>query len=354
MIEVIPDIAPERLGIYGAIIDVRSPAEYAEDRIPGAINLPVLSNEERAEVGTIYVQESRFKARRIGAAYVARNVSRHLETALADMDAKFRPLIYCWRGGMRSNAMATILSQIGWRVGVLEGGYRTWRRAVVASLFDDEALPNLILIDGETGCAKTEILKRMAQFGAQTIDLESLAVHRGSVFGADAARAQPAQKLFESHLFDAMRRFDPAKPIVVEAESSRIGRINIPKRFWMAMRAAPRILVRAKVAARAGYLPRAYADLIQSADGVSGAIDRLRPFHAKEAIEDWLKLAEERRYSDLAERLIREHYDPLYARSRKRDSRRPVAVLTLADLQNNDIEEAAREAAATIAAMSTR
>lgn len=196
MIEEVDDISLNSLTRHSAIIDVRSPAEFAEDHIPGALNLPVLSNEQRAEVGAIYVQDSRFRARRIGAAYVARNVAAHLDAALADRDAKFRPLIYCWRGGMRSNAMATILSQIGWRVGVLTGGYKTWRRAVVSALSDDPSPINLVLVDGQTGSAKTEILRRLSTIGVQTIDLEGLAAHKGSVFGEQSARDQPAQKLF--------------------------------------------------------------------------------------------------------------------------------------------------------------
>lgn len=354
MIETVPDIALSTLAPYDAIVDVRSPAEFAQDHIPGAINLPVLSNEERAEVGTIYVQESRFRARRIGAAYVARNVARHLETALADRDAKFRPLLYCWRGGMRSNAMATILSQIGWRVGVLGGGYRTWRRAVVEALFDDPHLIPLALIDGETGAAKTEILSRMTAHGVQTIDLEGLAAHKGSVFGADMARAQPSQKLFESQLFDQIRRHDAAAPIVVEAESSKIGRLNIPKRFWISMCAAPRLTIRAGVAARAAYIVSTYADFIEAPGEIDRAIERLRPFHSKEKIEAWLTLSREKRHASLAEELMREHYDPLYARAGKRGGQNPVGAVTLETLGSDDLSRAAREAAALISLWSKR
>ena len=354
MIDTVPDIAVAALAPYDAIIDVRSPAEYAEDHIPGAINLPVLNNEERAEVGAIYVQDSRFRARRIGAAHVARNVARHLETALSDRDAKFRPLLYCWRGGMRSNAMATILSQVGWRVSVLGGGYRTWRRAVVAALFDDPAPIDLVLIDGETGAAKTEILGRMTRLGAQTIDLEALAAHKGSVFGADMARPQPPQKLFESRLFDRLRRYDASAPIVVEAESSKIGRLNIPKRFWLSMRDAPRLTIRACVAARAAYLVRAYADFIEAPGEVDRAIERLRPFHSKETIDDLLALSAAKQHAALAEKLMREHYDPLYARSSKRGEKNPAGAVTLETLDSDDLDRAAREAAALINAWSTR
>ncbi|NWG93585.1 MAG: tRNA 2-selenouridine(34) synthase MnmH [Parvularculaceae bacterium] len=354
MIEEVADLSPQALARFDAIIDVRSPAEFAEDRIPGAINLPVLSNEERAEVGTIYLRKSRFLARRIGAAFVARNVAAHLETALADRGAKFRPLLYCWRGGMRSNAMATILAQIGWRVGVLKGGYRTWRRAVVAALADDPVPLSLILIDGETGTAKTEILRRLSALGVQTIDLEGLAAHKGSVFGAELSRAQPTQKLFESALFDRLRTLDPARPIAVEAESSRIGRLVLPKRILTAMRAAPRIIIEAPAAARADYLTRAYRDLIETPGAVERAIDRLRPFHSKETIGGWLTLATDGRHHDLAAALMRDHYDPLYARSRKRAESAPAATLKARDLSDEGLDAAARAAAETITRLSRR
>ena len=341
MIECVHGVETEALSLYDAVIDVRSPAEFAEDRIPGAINLPVLSNKEREEVGTIYVQDSRFRARRIGAAYVARNVAHHLETALAGMEPKFRPLIYCWRGGMRSNSMATILSQIGWRVGVLDGGYKTWRRAVVAALLEDARPINLVLVDGPTGTAKTDIIRRISHYGVQAIDLEGLAAHRGSVFGADASRAQPPQKLFESELFDRLRRLDHQAPIVVEAESAKIGRLNLPKNVWAAMQTAPRISIRSGVAARSDYLLRAYADVIADPHLLGGALERLRSFHAKAKIEEWMRLADEGRCKDLAADLITEHYDPLYARSGKREERRVLGEIEISRLDENGIEDAA-------------
>lgn len=348
MIESVADISPDTLSPYDTIIDVRSPAEFAEDHIPGAINLPVLGDAERAEVGAIYVQDSRFRARRLGAAYVARNVAGHLVGALADCGAKFRPLLYCWRGGMRSNAMATILSQIGWRVGVIEGGYRRWRRAVVADLCEGAAPLKLVLIDGLTGSAKTDILQRLPASGVQIIDLEALAAHRGSVFGANMQCAQPSQKYFESQLFDRLRRLDAARPIAVEAESSRIGKIVIPKRLWMAMRAAPRIEISASAAARADYLPRAYADIIGAPDALALAIERLRPFHAKETIGEWRNLADGKSFSALAKQLMREHYDPLYERSRKRDNRAPVGTVRADRLDADDLDRIANDVSAMI------
>ncbi len=348
MIEPVADLSLERLALHDRVIDVRSPAEYAEDHVPGAINLPVLSNEERAEVGTIYMQESRFRARRVGAAYVARNVARHLETALADAPAKFRPLLYCWRGGMRSNAMATILSAIGWRVGVVEGGYKTWRRMVVRALIDSDAPLSLVRLDGETGAGKTAVLTALARRGASVIDLEALANHRGSVFGGAPGGAQPPQRLFESALFDALRRAREG-PILVEAESAHIGRITLPRRFWKAMAASPRIALSAPIGARAAYVARAYADFIAAPGAVEAAIERLRPFHAKERIEEWREIAAARDWTRLARALMERHYDPLYARGRKRGPA-PIATVRLDHLDTEEIERAAVETARVIGA----
>lgn len=341
MIEKIAEIDPASLERYDDIIDVRSPGEFAEDRLPGAINLPVLDNAERAEVGTIYTRESRFRARRIGAAYVARNVARHLEAGLAEKPAQYRPLLYCWRGGMRSNAMATILSQIGWRVGVLDGGYKTWRRKVVAELHDSDAPLQVILLDGETGTAKSRIITRLANIGAPAIDLEALANHRGSAFGA-MRDPQPSQALFESSLWQAISRFDPARPIILEAESSRIGTCVIPRRLWRAMRAAPRILVTADPVARARYLTKAYADIVRDGAGLAAAIGLLKPFHAKERIADWEEMAATGEFETLALQLMEEHYDPLYARSRKRRADAPLAELRLKGFDDGSLDAAAR------------
>ena len=343
MIEPVADISADNLARFDAIIDVRSPSEFAEDRIPGAINLPVLDDAERALVGTIYVQESRFRARRIGAALVARNVARHLEENLADRPPAFRPLIYCWRGGMRSNAMATILSQIGWRVGVLAGGYKTWRRRVVEELRRSEAPLNLVLLDGRTGAAKSQTLARVAAKGGQAVDLEALAAHRGSVFGALRDARQPSQKFFESQLWRALSAFDPARPILVEAESARIGAITLPRRLWAAMKRAPSIVVEAPIGVRARNIVEAYRDLVADRGAIAAAIDRLAPFHPKERLEDWRALAEAGEDATLAADLMRVHYDPLYDRSRRRREAPTLATLRLAEISPDALDGAAAE-----------
>ncbi len=349
MTEEISDISPETLSRFDAILDVRSPSEFAEDHLPGALNLPVLNDLERAEVGTVYKTRSRFEARRMGAAYVARNVASHLETALADKPNGFRPLIYCWRGGMRSNAMATILAQVGWRCGVLKGGYKTWRRAVVAALRDDDASLPVVLIDGQTGTAKSDILRAAGAAGVQVLDLEAFANHRGSVFGGFTNDPQPEQKHFETLIFERLRGFDLSEPILVEAESNRIGRCEIPQRLWRTMLEAPRIVIEAAPQTRAPYLLSAYEDIIADGKAAGEAIERLRPFHAKEAVAEWRAMAEAGHWRSLAEALMREHYDPAYARSRKRGrAGQPLARFSLEALDGATFARVAEDIASAL------
>lgn len=334
------------LAKYDAIIDVRSPGEFAEDHLPGAENMPVLDNEQRAEVGTIYVQESRFLARKIGAAHVARNIARHLEGALSDRPSGFKPLIYCWRGGQRSNAMATILDQVGWPVTLLTGGYKTYRRAVQTRLYDETPDFKVILLDGYTGSAKTDILQRLTGHGVQTLDLEGLARHRGSLFGALANEPQPSQKMFESQLLAALDTLDPSRPVVVEAESSKIGQIMTPPLLWKAMQVAPRIEIRAPLAERARYLVSAYRDIIEDRVNLEAAFSRLPVYPGQKRLTDWRSLADEGAFEDLAEALMEHHYDPAYDRSARKDERPLRGVVELAAMTPEGLEAAAVQVAA--------
>ncbi len=339
-----PQSFPTLSDFYGhgfdTLIDVRSPAEFAEDHVPGAISLPALSNDERAEVGTIYVQDSPFRARKIGAALVARNVASHLEGPLADKDGGWRPLIYCWRGGQRSGSFASILSQIGWRAQTVEGGYRSYRRLVAGMLHDTPLPHRLVLLDGNTGTAKTDLLHRLASRGVQVVDLEGLAAHRGSLFGA-VARPQPAQKAFESLLAHAFTGLDPARPVVVEAESSKIGELLVPPSVWTAMRGAKRIRVAAPLDARARYLARAYADLTAEPEALAGTIRQLVPYQGREQVEAWLQMAAEGAFAPLAGELMRVHYDPRYSKWRGKHDHDELAVIEAPDLEDADLDRAA-------------
>jgi tRNA 2-selenouridine synthase len=239
-------------------------------------------------------------------------------------------LLYCWRGGQRSNAMATILSQIGWRVGLLQGGYKTWRRQVVAELHEGATDFKLLLIDGATGSAKSDIIRELIDRGAPAIDLEALAAHRGSVFGAIGA-GQPSQKLFESLLWDRLGRLDRSRAVIVEAESAQIGGCVLPRRFWRSMRAARHVVIKADIGARADHILSAYRDMTADPARVLAAIGRLKSFHAKAKIEHWRELAEGRHYRDLAIDLMRDHYDPLYARGARGRAGAPLVEIPLVD-----------------------
>jgi tRNA 2-selenouridine synthase len=301
---------------FDDIIDVRAPLEFAEDHLPGAISLPVLDDEERARVGTIYKQVSPFTARKLGAALVARNAARHIEEVLADRGGGWRPLVYCWRGGQRSGSFATILAQIGWRVETLAGGYKAWRGLVVRELYDTPVRVPVVVLDGNTGSAKTEILNLLPEHGLQVIDLEGLARHRGSLFGS--VGMQPTQKAFEGALALALSALDPTRPVVVEAESSKIGERRLPPELWKAMVNAPRVEIVAPRAVRAEYLARAYADLAADAARLAATVALLRPLHAGEVIEGWQKLAGAGEFAALAHDLMERHYDPRYGKHRAR------------------------------------
>ena len=343
MIRRTADLSPAARDGFDALIDVRSPAEFAEDHLPGAINLPVLDDAERAKVGTEYVQGSKFRARRDGAALVARNIAGHLEGALKDRDGGFRPLVYCWRGGQRSGAMVAVMDQVGWPVTVLDGGYQTWRRQAVAALYDQPLAHHLVLVDGPTGAGKTALLEALSRRGVQTLDLEALAGHRGSLFGAMPG-GQPSQKAFETRLHDALSRLDPARPVAIEAESSRVGERVLPPSLWAAMTAAPVIELDAPFEARVARIVDDYAGISADLPALDEALTRLPRHHAKAEIAEWRKMAAAGEIADLAARLMEAHYDPAWRRS---STARARPVLARVDLGSGPdaLDRAAEEAA---------
>ncbi len=332
---------------FDDIIDVRAPAEYAEDHIPGAINLPVLDDAQRAAVGTIYKQDSPFRARKVGAALVAMNAARHLQGPLADKPGGWRPLVYCWRGGQRSGSFASILSQIGWRVELVAGGYKAYRSLVVEALHNQPFSGRLVVLDGNTGSAKTEVLGRLADRGLQVLDLEGLAHHRGSLFGSMAG-GQPSQKAFESGLASALTRMDPAQVLVIEAESSKVGNCRLPPGLWKAMQTAPRLAISASVEARAAYLVRAYGDLVAEPDRLAAVIARLKPAHSADQITEWQGMAASSAFDLLAAALMAQHYDPRYEKHRAR-SAPPVSVHHAEKLDDSGLDALADVLAAQIA-----
>lgn len=347
MIDTVTDCSPAALDAFDAIIDVRSPSEFAEDHLPGAINLPVLSDQERAEVGTLYVQTSRFLARRKGAAFVSRNIGQHLDGPLSNAPKDFRPLIYCWRGGMRSGAMATVLSQVGWRVALLQGGYKSWRRSVVDAFQPEATIGTIILVDGQAGAGKTLFLKTLSDLGGQVLDLEAAAHHRGSIFGAEGfVENQPSQKLFETHLYEDLARFDRKQPIFVEAESSMIGGLHIPQGLWRAMRDASVLYLDVPLDVRTQHILGGYQDIIAIPDQLIGMLQALGPYRSKAQIEGWQELVRGGAFAQLTSELLTVHYDPLYAKGRSFRPDSPVKTLFLSDHSADAVTKAAQQALA--------
>ncbi len=306
---------------FDEVIDARTPAEFAEDHLPGALNLPVLDDQQRVIVGTVYKQRSAFEARRIGGAMVAENIARHLAGPLAEKPKGWRPLVYCWRGGQRSGAFVTWLRMVGWDAHQLEGGYKNWRRMVVAELDTLPARLQFRVICGPTGSAKTRVLETLAQRGAQVLDLEGLAAHRGSVLGGMPGRPQPTQKSFETSLFTALRDFDPARPVFVEAESRKIGRLHVPEALIQRMRTGSCVALEASRAARLDYLLRDYAWLGDDRSALRAALARLKGLQANETLARWDDWAGRGELSALFAELIDLHYDPLYRRSQGQNFR---------------------------------
>ena len=302
---------------FATIIDARTPAEFAIDHIPGAINLPVLDNEERRIVGTLYKQVGAFEARRVGGAMVAANLARHLQGPLADKPPGWKPLVYCWRGGLRSGSMTTWLRLVGWDAQQLAGGYKAWRRHVIDTIAQHAPTLPLVVVCGATGSAKTRLLHTLAAQGQQVLDLEGLARHKGSLLGALPGVEQPSQTAFETAIASVLERVDATRPLYVEGEGRRIGRLTLPTPLAERMRACPCIELQASTAARVEYLLRDYAYLGERPQWLADQLEPLKPLHGNATIAAWQAMAHARQLPQLFEALATLHYDPSYARSQR-------------------------------------
>lgn len=313
-----PPVRVADLHAFDTLIDARSPAEFALDHIPGAINCPVLDDEERRIVGTLYKQQGAFEARRVGGAMVAANLARHLRERFAEQPSNWKPLVYCWRGGLRSGSMVTWLRLVGWDAQQLAGGYKSFRHHVIDRL--DALCPQLPLriLCGATGSAKTRVLQALARRGAQVLDLEDCARHKGSLLGALPGVAQPSQKHFETRIVQVLESIDLHRPLYVEGESARIGRIALPLSLVSRMRASPCIEIAAAPEARLAYLLRDYAYLGDDGEALATQLALLKELQGKEAVQRWQSWARTRDLAPLFAELMSQHYDPHYARSQAR------------------------------------
>lgn len=332
------------------VIDARSPAEHAEDRVPGAISCPVLDDAERARVGTLHKQAGPFEARRVGGALAARNIALHVESRFGDRPRAWSPLVYCWRGGQRSRAFVHVLREIGWRAVQLEGGYREFRRLVIDALARLPQGLSFRVLSGRTGSGKSRLLGALEREGYQVLDLEALAAHRGSVLGTLPDALQPSQKGFESALWDRLRGFDPQRPVFVEAESRRIGALHLPDALIERMRAAPVFTLEADLPVRTALLLDEYRHLVDDPPRLFAQLECLRHLHSRETLAGWRALAEADDWARFVAALLEQHYDPAYDRSMFRNYASEASGGRVVRLDGSD-EAALREAARRIAAL---
>ena len=308
-----------RLDEFDTVIDARSEAEFALDHLPGAVNWPTLNHAERIQIGTLYKPVNPFEARKRGAALAARNIAAHIEREVIDKPKDWKPLAYCWRGGQRSGALSLILSQIGFRVTLVEGGYKAFRGAMLQDV--DRIVPRLRfqVVCGPTGSGKTRLLQALSRQGAQVLDLEALANHRSSVLGAIPGLAQPSQKHFDTLIWDALRGFDTARPVFVESESKKVGNVSVPASLVDAMRQSPCLNLQLSDTERVALLIEDYDHLVRDVDFLCDRLAVLIPLRGRALVEGWMALARSGQLPQVVQDLLTQHYDPAYMASMLRN-----------------------------------
>ena len=327
---------------YDTIIDVRSPSEFEIDHIVGAINCPILYDDERQKVGTIYKQISSFKAKIIGSSLSAKNIAFHIEKEFLEKKGSWKPLIYCWRGGQRSKAFSIVLSEVGWRTYQLSGGYKEYRNDIIKYLDNIGMKLKIILISGKTGSAKTKILHSIRDQGAQILDLEGLARHKGSLLGAIPNLKQPSQKFFESLLFYEINKLNLKKNIFIEAESSKVGNVHIPKSIWSNMILSKRIEVVADVNTRAKFLIDDYYYMCKNPILIKPMIKGLKSRLSNNLIDSWEKLIDEKKWFELTKSFLENHYDSSYSSNTIKNDRKVIREIQATTLNNDDIKNIAK------------
>ena len=311
--------ALNRLSEFTDIIDARSEGEFAEDHLPGAINWPSLNDTERQLVGTEYKQISAFEAKKRGAALVAKNIAAHLERDVINKQRDWQPLVYCWRGGKRSGSLALTLDQIGFNVTLVDGGYKSFRAALVADLPQLAGQFDYRVICGTTGSGKTRLLQALAAQGAQVLDLEALANHRSSVLGVIPGLPQPTQKTYDSLIWAALKSFDPARLVYIESESKKVGNVAIPEGLIAAMRSASCLQLDLSEDERVALLLEDYDFFVKDTEYFCDRLGALTQARGKDVVLDWQTRARGDDIAGVVRELLFNHYDPVYLQSMKRN-----------------------------------
>ncbi len=309
----------QALGAYDMVIDARSPREYGEDHLPAAINLPVVDSAQYAVVGTLH-KVDRHRAYLRGVADSLRNMADAIDQVIVGLPADARILVYCFRGGKRSRLWHDALRTIGFRVDLIPGGWKRYRAVVREQL---SVLPGRLrfnVLAGATGTGKTRLLAALDRVGEQVLDLEGLANHRGSLIGALPGVEQPSQKYFDSLLLARLLSFDPARPVWIEAESKKIGAVQLPDGLYDAMHRSRTVFrLDAPMAERVRLWHEDFGHFARDPASLLERLRHLIPLIGNEEFGRWQALAEQGHLDALFERLMVAHYDPTYQRSSARN-----------------------------------
>lgn len=297
------------------IIDTRSPAEYEQGHIPGSVNVALLENDERAIVGTLYKQDGPELAKRKGLQIVSGKLANMVEriTDLTNADPAASLVVYCWRGGMRSKSLLTVLELMGVRGAQLQGGYKAYRRHVQDALASFSLQPQLYVLCGSTGVGKTILLKLLAERGVPVIDLEGLANHRGSAFGHVGLGKPATAQNFDAELLQALTECNSQPCLFVECESKRVGNVYLPESLHSSMQTARKILIRASRNTRAQRLIAEYTDSLgDNNPEIAASMASLGKKLGKKRISQLLADYAAGNLLHVTETLLEEYYDPLY------------------------------------------
>jgi tRNA 2-selenouridine synthase len=311
--------ALEKLDTFSAVIDARSESEYALDRLPSAVNWPTLTDQERHIIGTEYAQVNAFEAKKRGAALAAKNIATHIEREVITLPKKWKPLIYCWRGGKRSGSLSMVLSEIGFEVSLIDGGYKAFRAAIVKDISRLVQRLHFRVICGPTGSGKTRLLQALLAEGAQVLDLEALAEHRSSVLGLIPGQQQPSQKQFDMRVWDALRRLDPARTVWAESESKKVGNVSIPEELMLSLRNSPCARIDLPIEERVTLLMEDYAFYVQDPEFFCQRLNVLRDLRGHAVVQQWQQQVRSGQVANVVRELLQLHYDPGYLSSTRRN-----------------------------------
>lgn len=313
------DAALKRRAEGALLIDVRSPAEFNDATIPGAVNIPILNDDERAEIGTLYKNDGSNIARNRGIDIVSPKIPEMIKRVCELRSNLRRPIVvFCWRGGLRSRAMTAFLQLAGYPAFQLRGGHKAFRRHVV-DYFEHESWGRMLVFRGLTGVGKTRVLQQLSDQQQPVIDLEGLANHRGSAFGGVGLGEQPSQKRFEALLWDKLQQFPAGKWALTEGESRHIGRVLLPLRFYQSLQIETTLWLETSLENRIQIILEDYTVAQLSEEAFIQPIQSLQRRLGIHEVENMLELLRKKDWHELVSELMLKYYDPLYRHTKPDD-----------------------------------